>query len=307
MGKPTIVIGIVGLVCILFIAQTPMCAAEQPGTHIEGYLENMGGFPRDGATIVATNTRTWEYLSTTTDQYGEFELDLADLTSGVQIGDIILLNGIEGEVKFLNANFVIETLDEGSWISAYHDLERFAGATTPSVYWGPSHSEGASEEAEEVGEVWGDYDYDTEQEVDVINPPTILTYASGYDVSCDFYYEDSAMYQNVLNYKIVLIFWVTTEAPTDYAPASRTATAPQLVREGSWDDTYSWNEIPYDTGWRTIVVDLDPPIGQKDWYGNARMEVWHWNPNKQPVPDWEFHEGLDFWSVNKLWHTSKSI
>jgi hypothetical protein len=291
------------MVSLVFFAQIPTCAAEEPATHIEGYYENMGGFPRIGATVIATNTRTYEYVSTETDEWGEFELDLGDLESGLLLGDIIRLNGIDGEVEFLNNNFVIESFEDGSWISSNTDLDLFSQATTPSMYWGPVPGE--NEEAEEVGEIWGDLEWDETEEVDVVKNPDILTALSGFTVSCDFCYIDQAMYGDVLSYKIVLIFYATTEAPTNGHPASTEADPPDLVHEDTWDDEYYWTEIPYTlpgTGWKTISFDLEPPSGTTDWYGNARMEVYHWVNN-----EWDLHEAQDFWSPNPLWTTVKGL
>ncbi|MBW6469624.1 MAG: hypothetical protein K0A90_00200 [Methanosarcinaceae archaeon] len=81
------------------------------------------------ATVIAYNQRTTETVTVTTNSSGEYSLDLANLSSGYNSGDVI----------FISAYFGNESIDYRTTTSA---SDTVGGSETKNLYlmFGPSHA-----------------------------------------------------------------------------------------------------------------------------------------------------------------------
>ncbi len=87
-----ILVIIIILILVPVVIHFQVIAAPAIGYNIYGLVassENNIGYPISNATVKITNTRTGEYLTTTTDEVGIYLVDISELPNKYQIGDVI--------------------------------------------------------------------------------------------------------------------------------------------------------------------------------------------------------------------------
>jgi hypothetical protein len=299
-----------GIICgciigILVSSMMPTVGADYDESTIIGVCYDTNDDPRVNAMMTAYNSRTEEFITTYTDEEGLFELDLDDLPSGYLIDDEIALFGLDGDVKFWNSLY--DLTQAGNFLVVNDGLDRIVSGSTPTVYWGnPQYEGGQGDYTEEEGQNWGIIAWDSPLGPEYVKDPELVIRKNGqWVVSIDMRFEDDVLDDpNVDDYKILFNFWVSTVPSTQWQPSPKTAQAPNAVRSAQWDDTYLWSDVPYDTGWMELEVDLDPPNGNIDWYGNAEMISYHWNDQTH---DWDFYQHALFWEQYPVWETMRGI
>ncbi len=89
---------IIVMFCAIILL-VPISVAQAMPHSIVGYVKDSGGSAISGATVTILNERTDAAMTVTTNSLGQYQADLTSLSDGYQVGDVISVKAVSGDME----------------------------------------------------------------------------------------------------------------------------------------------------------------------------------------------------------------
>ena len=97
--RTSVVIGTLAIIVIFTFALSSISSAQLMPHAITGEIRDADSNLINGASVTITNQRTGESLSVVSNNNGQYQTDLSSMPSGYQVGDIIKVEAVSGELS----------------------------------------------------------------------------------------------------------------------------------------------------------------------------------------------------------------
>jgi len=241
----------IGMLTVLLLSFCPTATADPESLPFSGAVLDSDGFGINNLVVTITNYETDQSMDTTTDEFGEWSMDLDEIPGGWEPGDWIETS-IEDASELLYEFGVVATEKAGGFIQ---DVRKFLSLTKPESVWYWDYS------------VPTGYISGSESKFRWVADANVVADTYTFEVRMKFR-DDRTVGKGQVDGTVKMRFWISDSNNKDYQtnlfPAQHIS---------SWT-TETYDEAPFDTQWKSKSKTVDVPQGLKFWFLVFENQGW---------------------------------